>query len=233
MKLHKGSAFCLFTHCYCRILGLEQCLTYSRLSINICQMSQQMTQIASRNRLTDLESELMVAGGRMGEGIVRKFRMDRYTLLCWKWITNKDILFSTGNSTQWRVAAWMGGKFGGEWMHVYVWLSSFAVLLKPSRHCYQLYPNTKEKTWKSKKVKWQKGIYWFPWVDRFSSIICPKPLLKLHDFKRLLYVSGTCQMLYTHLYSSPPSEVRERSATCPSPSAKKYTVQIWPRSTRF
>ena len=134
MKLHKGSAFCLFTHCYCRILGLEQCLTYSRLSINICQMSQQMTQIASRNRLTDLESELMVAGGRMGEGIVRKFRMDRYTLLCWKWITNKDILFSTGNSTQWRVAAWMGGKFGGEWMHVYVWLSSFAIHPRLSWH---------------------------------------------------------------------------------------------------
>ena len=29
------------------------------------------------------------------------------------------------------VAAWMGGKFRGEWRHIYAWLSSFAVHLKP------------------------------------------------------------------------------------------------------
>jgi len=28
------------------------------------------------------------------------------------------------------VAAWMGGEFGGEWIHVYVCLSPFAVHLK-------------------------------------------------------------------------------------------------------
>ena len=33
------------------------------------------------------------------------------------------------------VAAWMGGEFGGEWMHVYVWLSPFAVHLKLSQRC--------------------------------------------------------------------------------------------------
>ena len=27
-------------------------------------------------------------------------------------------------------AVWMGGEFGGEWIHVYVWLSHFAVHLK-------------------------------------------------------------------------------------------------------
>jgi len=32
------------------------------------------------------------------------------------------------------VAAWMGGEFGGEWIHVYVWLSPFAVHLKLSQH---------------------------------------------------------------------------------------------------
>ena len=42
-------------------------------------------------------------------------------------ITNKDLLSSTGNSAQCYVAAWMGGEFGGEWIHVYVWLSLFAV----------------------------------------------------------------------------------------------------------
>ena len=38
--------------------------------------------------------------------------MDMYTLLYLKQITNKDLLSSTGNSAQYYVAAWMGGKFG-------------------------------------------------------------------------------------------------------------------------
>ena len=56
--------------------------------------------------------------------------MNMYTLLYFKWITDKDLLYSTWKSAQCYVAAWMGGKFGGEWIHVYVWLSSFAVHLK-------------------------------------------------------------------------------------------------------
>ena len=66
----------------------------------------------------------------MREGIVKEFGMDRHTLLYIKWITNKQLLYSTGNSAQCCVAAWMGGEFGGEGIHVYVCLSSFAVYLK-------------------------------------------------------------------------------------------------------
>jgi len=33
------------------------------------------------------------------------------------------------------VAAWMGAEFGGEWIPVYMWLSQFALHLKPSQHC--------------------------------------------------------------------------------------------------
>ena len=36
------------------------------------------------------------------------------TLLHLKWITDKDLLFSTGRSAQCHVAAWMAGEFGGE-----------------------------------------------------------------------------------------------------------------------
>ena len=32
------------------------------------------------------------------EGIVREFGMDMYTLLYLKWIVNRDLLHSTGNS---------------------------------------------------------------------------------------------------------------------------------------
>ena len=39
-------------------------------------------------------------------------------------------MYSTWNSAQCCVAAWMEGSFGGEWLHVYVWLSPFAGHLK-------------------------------------------------------------------------------------------------------
>ena len=55
----------------------------------------------------------------------------RYTLLHLKWITNKDLLYSTWNSAQRYVPAWMGEGFGG----VCVWLSPFTVHRKLSQHC--------------------------------------------------------------------------------------------------
>ena len=85
----------------------------------------------TRKRFTDLENKLTVA---RGEGIVREFG-GMYTPLYLKQMTNKDILFSSWNSSQHYAAVWMGGEFGGEWMHVYVWLSPFAVHLKLSQHC--------------------------------------------------------------------------------------------------
>ena len=73
-------------------------------------------------------------GGRMGKEIVRESETGLYTLLYLKWVTKKDLLYSTGNSVQCYTAAWMGEEFGGEWIHVNIWLSSFAVHLKPSQH---------------------------------------------------------------------------------------------------
>ena len=53
-------------------------------------------------------------------------------------LTNSVLLYSTGNSAQCYVAVWVGGEFGGEWIHVYVWLSPFAIHLKLS-HFYLAY----------------------------------------------------------------------------------------------
>ena len=55
----------------------------------------------------------------MGERLVREFGLDTYTLLSLKWIISKDLLYSTGNSAQYYVAAWMGREFGGEWIYLY------------------------------------------------------------------------------------------------------------------
>ena len=70
------------------------------------------------------------------EGIVREFGMVMYILLYLKWITNKGLLYSIGNSAQCYVPAWMGGEFGGEWIHVYVWLRPFAMHLNYHNSVY-------------------------------------------------------------------------------------------------
>ena len=47
------------------------------------------------------------AYGCQGEGIVREQGMGMYTLLYSKWINNKDLSYSTWNSTQCYVTFWM------------------------------------------------------------------------------------------------------------------------------
>ena len=63
----------------------------------------------------------MVASGEgHGEGIVREFGIDMYTLLYLKWITNKDLLYSTRNSAQYYVVDWMEGESGENgYMYIY------------------------------------------------------------------------------------------------------------------
>ena len=83
----------------------------------------------------------MVARGGEGEGWregrVKEFEICMYTLLYLKWITNWVLLCNRGNSGQYCVAAWVGGEFGGEQVHVHVhvWLSPSAIHLKLSQHC--------------------------------------------------------------------------------------------------
>ena len=54
----------------------------------------------------------------LGEGIARELGINMYTLVYLKWITNKFLLYSTGNSAQCYVAACMEEEFGGEQIHV-------------------------------------------------------------------------------------------------------------------
>ena len=80
----------------------------------------------------------------MGEGIVRELRIGMYTLLSIKWITIKVLLYSTWNSARCYVAPWMGGEFGGDWIHGYIGLSPFTVALNYHDVPNWLYPNTKQ-----------------------------------------------------------------------------------------
>ena len=57
----------------------------------------------------------------MGWGEINwKIGIHIYTLLYIKQITNKDLLYSTGNSTQYSVMAYMENESEKEWIHVYV-----------------------------------------------------------------------------------------------------------------
>ena len=70
--------------------------------------------------------------------------LDIYTLLYLKWITNKDLLYGTGNSAQCYGATWVGGEFAGEWIHVCMAVSLHC---PPETHniVNGLYSNTKLK----------------------------------------------------------------------------------------
>ena len=62
----------------------------------------------------------------------REFGVVMYSLLYLKWTNNEDLPYRTRNSAQCYVASCTGGKFGGEWVHVYVQLSPFTAQLKVS-----------------------------------------------------------------------------------------------------
>ena len=84
-----------------------------------------------RKRHIDLENKLMVARGKGYLGTLGR----SFTLQYLKWTTNKDLWYSTRNSAPFYVAAWMGGGSGGEWIHVCVWLSPFAVHPNLLQYC--------------------------------------------------------------------------------------------------
>ena len=98
--------------------GWHLTMSSTRLSMRMSTFEKEAH--SPREQLT--ASRCRVGGGRIGwrEGAVREFGVDRYTLLYLKWITNKDLPDNTWNSPQCYGAAWMGGEFRGEWIHVYV-----------------------------------------------------------------------------------------------------------------
>ena len=58
--------------------------------------------------------------GKGRRGIYWEIGIDIYTILYTKQITNKDLLYSTGNYTQYSVMTYMGKEPKEEWMYVYI-----------------------------------------------------------------------------------------------------------------
>ena len=83
---------------------------------NLKRNDPKWTYLQNRYRL---RTNLQLPEEGWGEGIVREFRMDMYTLLYLKWITNKEVLYGTWNSAQCYVAIWVGEEVGGEGIHIH------------------------------------------------------------------------------------------------------------------
>lgn len=101
-----------------------------------------------------------------------------YTLLYLMWITNKVLLYSTWNSVQFYVPAWKGEGFGGEWIHLYVWLSPLLFIWNYHNIVNWLYPNIKCLWCYKKKSKNMKitglslhiKLLWFVTIKSSTSI---------------------------------------------------------------
>ena len=67
------------------------------------------------------KTNLRLPGGKGEGGINWKIGTDIYTLQQYiKQKTNNDLLYSTGNSTQYSVMAYMGKEYKKEWIYIYV-----------------------------------------------------------------------------------------------------------------
>ena len=64
------------------------------------------------------QTNLWLPGGKAGGGINWEIGIDIYTLLYIKQITNKDLLYSTGNSTQYSVVTYTGKESKKQWIYV-------------------------------------------------------------------------------------------------------------------
>ena len=114
-----------------------------------------------------------------------------YTLLYLKWITNKFLLYNTGTSAQCYVAAWMGGEFEGEWIHVYAWLSLFTVHPKQWFSSVQLLNHV--------------PLFATPWTAACQaslSITNSKSLLKLMSIESVM---SSNHLILCHSLLLPPS----------------------------
>ena len=102
---------------------------------------------------------LWLPGEKMGAWDSREFGISMYTQLYLKWTTNKVLVYSMGNSARCYVAAWMGGEFGGEWIHVHVW--QIPLLSTWSYHNFVIsYTPIQNKKFKKQTKKNKQKGYW-------------------------------------------------------------------------
>ena len=127
-----GLQLLFWTYCFCLLRDIEN---YPIAFIYVLFLEMEQGNLLTKQKETNRLREWIYGcwGKGWEKGIVRE------------WLPDSDLLCSTGNSAPRYVAARMGGEFGGEWIHVYVWLRPFAGHLKLSQHCQSAIPKYKIK----------------------------------------------------------------------------------------
>ena len=76
------------------------------------------TYLQNRNRVTDTEDNLIVTWGKGRRGINWEIGIDIYMLLYIKQMSNKHMLYLTGNSTPYYVMTYVGKESKKEWRYL-------------------------------------------------------------------------------------------------------------------
>ena len=112
----------------------------------------QMSLLTKHKRLTDFEKEFMVVEGKIGR---------RPSQAVWDGHENLLNCF---------VAGCLGGEFWGKSIHVYVWLSHFAVHLKLSQYCL-LIGCTSIQNKKLKKILMESSLSIISFLDSSFGVV--------------------------------------------------------------
>ena len=86
-----------------------------------------MNLFTKQKQTPDIEIKLMVTIGERSRGINQAFRIKIYTLLYIKQITNKELLYSTGNSTQYLVITYNGRECKNKYIYLYITESLYCI----------------------------------------------------------------------------------------------------------
>ena len=98
---------------------------------------QRQVKTGVRRDRTHFSAEAEVLQGKAGLGVKLGLgsQESAKTTLWWLGRQSQGVWVLSLETRGYHVAAWMEGGFGGERIHVYVYLSPSAVHLKPSQHC--------------------------------------------------------------------------------------------------
>ena len=96
----------------------ETNITGYRLYVESKKMVQM--NLFTKHKQSQMQKTNMVTWGKERGEINWETGTDICTLLYIKQITNKDLLYSTGNSTQYSVMTYMGKNLKKEWIYIYI-----------------------------------------------------------------------------------------------------------------
>ena len=150
-------------------------------------------------------------------GINWKTGIDIYTLLYIKEITTKDLLYSTGNSTQYSVIAYMGKEYKKEWIHVYpsMQMIHFTLHLKPTQCC-------KPTTLQLKKKKNS-----FPGSHQRIQVFWAQAILLGTQHTNTVLHHNPVSVLALLCGKADPSSVRWQNHYCPIMAIMKDHIFPW------